>query len=400
MVSKGGALGAHEEKGQPVHTLKRRLSLSRLDATAGTVIGLLLMAILATALVGDFRRPGERIAYLGPATASVQNIWLADPHDLENPQQVTFSGDGIYNFDVSADGRYLAFAERSSDYGTTEIKMLDLYSGALRQLTNCANEDADCKTPVWSPDGRMIAYERTELNSSVPNAGVSPIRVWLINLNANPITTRPLFEDSQILGYSPQWSGNGQRIAVFDQASSGILIYDFTDGSTSLVPSRYGDVGSLSPNGEKLVFPEMVRKGNQMFAHLRIADLANQAFSELTPQDEPIDDTSAVWHPDGQRLAIARKYTDDRFTQGHQVYLLDSISGDAVPLVEDRIYNSSFFEWNPEGEKLLMQRFPMLTESGDFNNNGLPEIWIYDLETENLLKVAEDAFHPRWVAAG
>jgi dipeptidyl aminopeptidase/acylaminoacyl peptidase len=173
---------------------------SRFDAVVLTVLAGLVVAILATVALADFGEAGLRVAYLAPATGMTQNIWIADLTSLDSPEQVTFSSEGIFNFDISPDGRYVAFAEHDSNSDTTEIKMLDLRTGALRQLTNCVAEDADCKTPVWRPDGNMIAYDRAELNSALTSAGMSPIRVWLIDLATDPITTPAVrrFADSRL----------------------------------------------------------------------------------------------------------------------------------------------------------------------------------------------------------
>lgn len=376
------------------------LKLSRFDALVLSFIALLIVAIGVSVAVANVAKPGMRVAYLAPSDGKVQNIWMADPADPANAQQVTFSPDGIYNFDVSPDGRFIAFAERNNNTGTTELKQLDLRTGALQQLTNCATVDADCKTPTWRPDGKVIAYERTELNSNLNGGATSPVRVWLLDLTTNPISTRPLFTDSQTLGYSPEWSGDGNRIAVFDSASGGVLVYDFRTGSAQSIPSRYGSTGALSPNGEQVVFPDMTRKGEQMYANLKIADLASKQFTDLTNPDDPINDTGAVWNPDGTKLAIARQYIDDRWTRGPQVYLLDPNTKAIQPLVVDKRYSSSFFEWSPDGTQLLMQRFPELTETGEENQNGRPEIWTYDLSSHALSKIVVNAFLPRWVPNG
>lgn len=389
--------GAARQRAAQRHwTLYAEGRLTRFDKIMLTVIAGLVLAVGITVLLADFSEPGPRVAFLSPAYGGRNpNIWLADPQNPSAAQQVTFSPQGIYDFSPSPDGRYIAFSERDSGAVTTELKLLDLNTGALSQLTNCAAEDADCKSPVWRADGKMIAYERQELNSTLTDAGVGPVRVWLIDLLSG--SNRPLFNDSQILGYSPRWSGDGSRIAVFDRASGGILIYNFLDGSSSFIPSRYGEIGSLSPDGLKIVFPEMTRKGNQMFAHLKIADLGAAQFTELTSPQDPVDDVMPAWNPDGERLAIARKYTDDRFTRGHQVYLLNMTTGQLDALVIDPRYNSSFFNWNPAGDALVMQRFPELDETGQLSSDGRPEIWTYHLDTKQLIKIAVDAFQPRWV---
>lgn len=336
-----------------------------------------------------------RVAYLAPASGVPLNIWLADPADPAGARQITFSPSGVFDFGVSPDGSQIAFSERSSETGTSDIKLIDLETGGIRQLTNC--QDADCTTPVWRPDGRVIGYERVDYNTDIPDIGASPTRIWLIDVTAVPATTRPLFADSQILGYGLQWSHDGSRATVFDVNAQGILLHDFNTGDTAIIPSRYGSTGALSPDGTKIVFPEITLSDGQARSYLQLADVEAQTVSLLTFPDDAIDDDAAAWSPDGDSLAVARRYTDHRFTQGRQIYLLDLETGGTSPLVVDPVYANGFFSFDPNGRQLVIQRFPQLTPEGEINTAGRPEIWTYDLVTQTLTQVAVDAFHARWV---
>jgi Tol biopolymer transport system component len=337
-----------------------------------------------------------RVAYLTPVNSIPQNVWMADPTDPSTAEQITFSPSGILNFDVSPDGTKIAFAERNSSTGTSDIKMLDLENGALQQLTNCP--DSDCNSPVWRPDGSMIAYHRIDLNSDLTNVGTSPTRVWLIDLSTTPATTRPLFSDSQILGYNPEWSADGNRIAVYDNNSQGILVYNFADGVPTLIPTRNGgsDV-SLSPDGSKVIFPNLIIENASARSNLLMADLTTNQVVELSAAAEPLDDATTAWSPDGRYLAIARRYLDERFTRTRQIYLMDMQDNSVMPLVTDERYFNGFFSWDPQGKSLVIQRFPELTEDYEPNNEGMPEIWTYELATQSLVKVATNAYLPRWV---
>jgi Tol biopolymer transport system component len=244
----------------------------------------------------------------------------------------------------------------------------------------------------------MIAYQRVDYNTGLETLGASPTRIWLIDLTTVPATTRPLFSDSQILGYAPQWSADGTRLALFDNNSLGVLVHDFTDNTTALIPTRAGggDV-SLSPDGTRVVFPRLIIEGSEARSNLQIADLASGEITDLTSPDERQDDTQSAWNPDGVRLALARRYLDERYTRTRQLYLLDTVTGDLTPLLEDPRYFNGFFSWNPPGTSLVIQRFPELTEDGQVNNHGRPEVWTYNVDTGALVRVAENAYLPRWV---
>lgn len=335
------------------------------------------------------------VAYLAPAVRSPQNVWMVNPNDLNSAQQVTFSEAGIFDFAASPDGRSIVFSDKRTDRAAADLKLLNLETGTIELLVNC--NDADCNGAVWRPDGNMIAYERVDMNSLLPGVGISPSRIWLVDLTTSPPTTFPLFEDSQILGYGARWSGDGSRIALFDNNLPGIIVYDLTTDTYDSLLTEYGASGALSPDGAQLVYPELTFDGSRASARLMLAELDSDTLLPLTAEGEPVDDDSAVWHPSGEFLAIGRRYYDERHTPGLQVYRMDVPSGEVTPLIVDAAYTNGFMRWEPAGEQLLLQRFPQLTPAGDFNNAGVTEIWVYTLETGQLVKVAEDAYFPQWI---
>jgi Tol biopolymer transport system component len=337
-----------------------------------------------------------RVAYLYPADAVPQNIWIADPVAPENAQQVTFSPSGVYDFAVSPDGTKIAFSETNPVTQTSDLKLLDLETGGLTQLTNCT--DASCTTPTWRPDGNLIAYERVEFNTGM-DVGSSPSRIWLLDTTTVPATTRPLFQDTQILGFNAQWSADGQRIALVESASASILVYNFDDDSVVAVPSRAGTSGALSPDGQLLAYPEIStpEEGQAFRSFLRVVGLSTGTQIDLSTPDDPFEESRAVWHPDGQRLAAARRYTDERFTRGYQIFLVDPDNGDSEQLTEDPRYANQFFWFDPTGDQLVIQRFPELDENNQPNNLGRPEIWTLDITTKEMVKVATNGYLPRWV---
>ncbi len=336
-----------------------------------------------------------QVAYLSPADSSPQNIWIADPANPNSARQITNSTAGVFDFAVSPDGRSIAFSERRTDRPATDLKLLNLDDNTVEVIVSC--DDGDCNSPIWRPDGSMIAYTRVDFNTGLSNVGISPPRIWLVDMTTNPATTQPLFEDSQILGYGPQWSQDGTTLSLFDNSLPGILVYSFEADEVEAIPSQHGTSGALSPDGDSLVFPELVFRDGSARSRLILASIGSQTVQPLSPQGEDLDDDVAVWHPDGQRLAVGRRYWDERYTRGLQVYLMDAATGEAEPLVVDERYAHGFVHWDPTGTQIVMQRFPQLTEDGEVNNSGRPQIWTYSMETDELVQVAENGFFPRWV---
>jgi hypothetical protein len=347
-----------------------------------------------------------RVAYLFPADGSPFNIWIVDPADPSNPEQITNSPSGVYDFGVSPDGSKIAFAENNLNGGGSDIKLLDLESGALQQLTNC--QRALCTSPVWRPDGRMIAYMRVEDD---PQFGSSPPRIWLLDLTTTPATTRPLFQQSQILGYGAQWSADGSRIALVDRGSVAILIYDFASDHITSISSQAGDTGTLSPDGTRLVYPELVSDPSGALVNkLRMVTVDTGEFETISSDDDSVNDQRAVWNPDGRILAIARQ--DQSVARTIQIVLYDMETGDTTPLTVDLQYSNLLFFWDPTGTELVVQRFaeagvPSVVvpanPSGEAASpeaaptSGKPEIWTFDATTGEGKLLVINGFFPRWV---
>ncbi len=374
--------------------------ITRLDITAWSITALTLALVAALTTQSDPRRIGPAVAFMYPALGGVQNVWIAPVADPAAAEQVTFAPLGVYDFGVSPDGSYLAYSERTAPTGLHEIMLMNLNTRQVTQLTQCVQDNADCRTPVFRPGGRVIAYERVNANTGI-GTGIGVVRIWLADYSRQPYETVPLSPDSQFIGYGPEWSLDGNVLAFYssDIASPGILVYNLNpaEGAQTLkyVPSQYGTVGGLSPNGQRLVFPDMYRRvDGQVYSFLRIADLNGLDFVNFTNPEDEVDDTEAVWHPDGTRVTIVRRYTDDRFTRGYQLYDIDTATGAASPLLVDPAYSHGFFSYDTSGQMIVLQRFPFDPQTATGSN---PQVWTLNVTTGELTLISDNAFHPRWV---
>jgi Tol biopolymer transport system component len=378
---------------------------STFDLTVAVVIIVLIVVVAGISYFDSPARKGALVAYLYPLNESRQNVWIAPVNDPSRASPVTDSELGVFDFGVSPDGRFIAYSERDAETRTLDIFLLNLQTGQVEQLLDCGAEDAECNTPVFHPTMNSIVYMRIELNTAMETVGVGAPRIWVMDITTRQ--TQPLSLDSQTLGHSPQWSDDGNTIAFFsgDMNQSGIVIYNFTpqrsDDTPSLnfVPSAHGSVGALAPNGRRLVFPDMVARENGYFAHLKIVDFAENppVFTNFTDPQEPLDDIAVDWHPAGQFVTIERRYLDDRYTTGFQLYNIDVETHEVTPLLVDERYSHHYFEWNRAGDMLLMQRIPLLNADGTTNTAARPEIWVLNAENGELTLISEQAFHPRWV---
>lgn len=334
---------------------------------------------------GIVRLPGA--IYLAPADKLARNLYRTDLQTGETVS-LTASADGIEDFAVSPNGSEIAFSQNNPD-GTANIWVLDLNDHSLHQVTNCV--EARCTNPAWKPDGTQIAYQRHDFNTEV-ESDASASRAWMVDLAS--LHTQLLLADAQRLGADPSWSPTGQRIAMFDPAAAGIYVYDDAAGSDVSLASLVGIVGHWSPDGQKLAYPVITRGslGSEFYTTLEIIDFETLVRVSLGDTDStPVDDGEGVWSPDGRQLVVTRRYLDQRFTPGKQLYLVDPVTGAARPLVVDPAYYHAGAHWDSTGQRIIFQRYP-LQQAGAH-----PGVWVYDLTTSELRQVADNAMMPQWL---
>ncbi|MGB7337419.1 MAG: hypothetical protein WBC91_00895 [Phototrophicaceae bacterium] len=383
---------------------KKVVNFSRFDLTVIAIVVCLTVAVSIAAYISSPARLGKMVAYLAPASGDIPNIWLTPIDNPDAARQITFSNMGIYDFDVDGQGQRIAYSVRDDISRARDLYLLDLTTGSERQITFCGNEDAECYTPIFHPSDPVIAYVRVNSNTSTESFGTGAPRIWVLDLVTG--TNRPLSDDSQIIGHSPIWSDSGDTIAYYsaDLSNPGVLVYNFNPQinetqTLNFVPSYNGSVGTLSPNGLRLVVPDIVNRGEQVFTYLKLVDFTESpaTFNNFSDPNGVTDDIAVEWHPDGQSVTVGRRFTDDRWTRGYQLFEIDADTGESSELVYDEAYGHYFFIWDNLGEQLLMQRLPLFDEDGNLNNLARPEIWVLDAASGDLTRIAESGYFPRWV---
>jgi Tol biopolymer transport system component len=338
----------------------------------------------------QFRVRGAQVAYLAPADSLTQNLFLLDPTLPGQPSQLTnYVTGGVIGFDVSNDGSKIAYAA-FTEMRTVNLHLYDLTSNANTLLLECL--DAQCANPLWSPDGQMLAFERVELNSGGGGVPGAP-RIWLKNLANNSL--RPLFSDSQRVGYSPQWSPDSQWLASYDANITGIVIVNLADGRERTIRALQGELGAFSPDGRWLTYPKIVdnRETGRSVAHITLVDLSTELAveSDLTPANDPNNDTEHLWLADSQGLILARRTPNPNQVMGAQLYKMLLSDRVAIPLVVDATYSNGRLALSPNGGQLAFQRIALGRQGAR------PEVWLYDLTTSELRLLAENAIAPQWI---
>jgi hypothetical protein len=82
--------------------------------------GIIVLVAMVLAIF-VFNRPEPKtaqVAYLYPFNGAIPNIWLASVDNPADARQLTFTKMGVHGFDVSYNGRSIAYTMRDEDTST------------------------------------------------------------------------------------------------------------------------------------------------------------------------------------------------------------------------------------------------------------------------------------------
>jgi TolB protein len=241
----------------------------------------------------------------------------------------------------SPDGRKLVFVKRPERSGAAcrpvgschdEIYVINADGTGLRRLTRNAVVDG---APVWSPDGRRIAFtrdrDRQTANIYVMNADGSGQRRLTPNLRR-----RPWVE----LAWSPDWKKIAFIASAGHLGAADIFVIN-ADGSgllnvTNTVTTSFDF--AWSPDGRRIAYLE----GDPAGAPLYVVNADGTGKHRLT-RPLMVDLGSPSWSPDGRTLA---------FTGGSVLYTVHADGTGLRKLTRGPGWNVGP-DWSPDGRRIV-----------------------------------------------
>jgi Tol biopolymer transport system component len=235
---------------------------------------------------------------------------------------------------ISHDGTKLAYSAESLRSNLMSIAVTP--SGeAAGPPTALTSESARNSRPVYSPNGRKLAFTRWR-------PGVN-IDVWVMDAdgrNAEQLTTDPS-EDSV-----PSWFPKGDRIAYLSTRLGPATL--FSKPTKGGMAQKLLDLGSdfdsprLSPDGTRVAFNSK-RGGGTI--NVWMAELASGTVRQVTFDRELAGFPS--WSPDGKLLAVQVRRGDDR-----QVGIVP-VEGGKIELLTEAHGQSWGDSFSPDGQRIV-----------------------------------------------
>ena len=272
-----------------------------------------------------------------------------------------------------------------------ELYVMNPDGSGMRRLARFASA---FPRPTWSPDGRMIAFERRLGPIGAPPPGNGQCRVchWeIFVMNADGSGQRNLTGNAG--GGFPVWSPDGQQIAFSrDNGFIPNLYVMNVDGSGQRRVTQdpihvWG--ASWSPDGQRLTFSSGVQ-GNPGRWNIYVVNVDGSGQQQLT-RDAGQD---PAWSPDGQRIAFTSIRRNERPGRPRWLTLLHVVNADGSERRElARQSNSdASFSWSPDGQRIAFVS----------DRDGNDEVYVVNVDggLRNLTRNPARDGHPVWSTDG
>ncbi|HEV3091638.1 MAG TPA: S9 family peptidase [Candidatus Cybelea sp.] len=277
---------------------------------------------------------------------------------------------GLDDVDLAASGQAVVWSEGYHDPRhlldsprSVAVYLQHLGSGRRVQVTaerGAGNYDEE--EPVWSPDGRRVAFLSDARSSGqmqiyLARADGSGVRqLGRLNGNVQRLTWSPDGRDVAVLYIEAAHRRAGalaagardvgvigstvdeQRIALLDARSGAVRL--ITPGDSYVY--EYG----WSPDGRQIAATYAKGNGddNWWVARLATVDVAGGAMHDLFAPAFQLDDPQ--WSPDGSQIAVIGGVMSDFGSTGGDLYLVNPSTGAARDATPNAAFSVESLRWN------------------------------------------------------
>jgi Tol biopolymer transport system component len=344
-----------------------------------------------------FKVAEPSLVFLKDAAGAV-NLWLAN--DGQQASQLTNETNGIWDYNVVPDGS--GFVVSSVDVDDSDDLVFIGRDGTRQILLECM--DVRCRDGRWQPGGTTIAYERQPLKGALNAA-----EVWLLDVETKetwPAHDPALLSNagfSSITSRFPRWSPDGRYLAYFKTDANIIIIKDVIEDGITTIPANLELMGEWSPDGTQLAYTETIfsqadqnhsdddsedtKAGTGLLInHLVIADIKSGEVIDIS-EGQPFDYGLPSWNPEGHQLVVGRSIEG----AGQQIWMVDLKNGQHWQATDNSLQHHAAVAWSPDGTQVALMRIDLSESDAE------PSVWYLKPLSRETHLVEEGGFLPGWL---
>lgn len=256
-------------------------------------------------------RPNGQSIIISSDRSSQRQMWQI-PLNGSAPRLVSSITDNVENFDLTADGQFLAYTVKLEDT-MIEIRPLSPPAGETVTAPCIINSSSNDDSPRLSQQGDRVVFVSARTGHN---------EIWIANADCTGQRMIPTFPNKDGLG-SPRWSPDGRRIAFDrrDQKLINVFVVDLLSLATGELRSSLAPL-NLATNGFSNIMPSWSQDGRRLYF-----DSSRTGTSQIWQQDLETGVQNPVTTIGARESVESNDGSTFFFTHQNRLWQLDRGSG-------------------------------------------------------------------------